>query len=229
MPSLLALCSAGALAAPAAGQITVNAAVGFALTWQDTGNNNGILEPGESARFSLTVIMTPGPGVPVTYTGGSATSGTLRGIASGFFDLSGTNSAEGAWTGRTIVQPWDIYGAHGTAADAGARLLDIRFGQAPPNNASINTTNPIISVFEGTWTPASYAVRTTQWAVLPGTSSGGVAARVFILPNGVGEIAENVICGASLGQAMIPIIPAPPGALVLWTAAGFAARRGRSR
>jgi hypothetical protein len=211
---------------------TTEATLHYQLSWQDIGNHNGVVEPGEWARFSLTVLMTPGVGAIIGFTGGSAATGALRGIGSGFIDLIGAGGAEGWWSNCTIDESWDLTGAglgHGTPANGGTQLRNIQFGQFPPGNQYVNTTNPIVAVFEGTWTPTSYAPRTTVWSLSPAVPSNGVPSSVVIRPNNSGNSVELAACLSELGPPLnIPIVPAPPGAILIACGAGLAPRRPRS-
>jgi hypothetical protein len=228
----LALAGLAAVPGMAFGQAsTTEATVSYALSWQDTGNNNGVVEPGEGAHFRLTVTMTPGVGTIVNYTGGLASSGALRGIASGFVDLNGTNNAAGAWSGTTIDEFFDLVPGglgHGTPAAGGSQLQNIQFGQFPVNNASVNTTNPIVNVFEGTWTPADYTSRVTLWNLAAALASGGNPSSVIIRPNNTGTTVESAISLSNLGGTIsVPIVPAPSSLALLGLGGLIAGRRRR--
>ena len=225
----LAAALAGASRCAAQFPATTEATLRYQLSWQDTGNHNGVVEPGEGARFSLTVLMTPGVGAIISYSGGGAATGALRGIGSGFIDLIGASGAQGVWTGMTIDENWDLTGAglgHGTPASGGAQLRNIQFGQFPVTNQYVNTTNPIVDVFEGIWTPASYAARTTGWSLSPAVPTNGIPSSVVIRPNNSGSPVEMVASLSDLGQPLsVPIVPAPPAAMLVGIAIVVAPRR----
>ena len=203
---------------------TPDAGATFSLRWIDSGNANGILEPGERAVLALDVSFTNQNGIasfapPI----GTFGSGTIRGLGSGFLDFHGAGGAQGAWNvdqlqGYGISSDWDIAElGNGTSANGGADLVNVQFGQFAPTPQAINTTNPIIRVWAGTWTPATYATRTVTFeprgAAAAGTFVSSVALRlsstnvwsIFLLP-------DNLMFGA----VTIPIVPAP------WSGAALA-------
>src|SRR5262245_31876643 len=90
--AILALTAVAGLASAASAQvITQNSTASFTLSFQDTGNNNGVVEPGESALITMSVSFT-GQNTIGTFSPpiGTFTSGTIRGLGAGFVDLNGT-------------------------------------------------------------------------------------------------------------------------------------------
>jgi hypothetical protein len=218
-----------AVAARCAAQLpsTTEATLRYQLSWQDTGNHNGIVEPGEGAAFSLTVLMTPTINTIIHYSGGFAGVGRLRGVGYCWFDLLGSGGCEGSWTDIIIDESWDIYPAgHGAPAGGGSELRGILFGQYVVTDVW-NTANPLIDVFRATWTPADYAPRTAGWTMAP---SNGVGSGVLVRPNNAGNWVELVQCLSDFGQPLsIPIVPAPPGAGAIALGGVVAAGRRRRR
>lgn len=210
-------------AAAHAQSFTTGASATFALRWAEhNGNDNGLLEPGESALLELDFSFT-GQNTVVSFAPpiGTFGSGTLRGLGWGWIDLRGTGGTQGTWNldqnqSYGVHPTWDL-----TAMGSGMVSPDrtgvdtIQFGQFV-NLAAVNTTNPIIAVWRALWTPDTYAPRTATFAfaippnVQPASAaivirlSGGLLADVFLPP-------QNIV----LGTVHIPIIPAPPSALIL--------------
>ena len=216
------------MAVAAHAQSTTASTVTFAFSWTEApgGNGDGIIEPGESAVIHLTVSFTnlnhtgtyspfpPGPG-----------SGTIRGFGSGFLDLDGTSNSGGNASGSWDVDPnlngygtnpaWDLVGnatGWGTSENGGANLANIQMGQFPLSNAAIVATTPIVDIWTGRWTPASYATRTVtfQSAV---ASGGDFGAGSILFQTSAGPV--GVSCPFNLGSVQIPIAPAPATALLL--------------
>src|SRR5262249_50981908 len=188
--TILALAAFAGLSGAASAQVptTQNSTVSFVLSFQDTGNHNGILEPGESALITMNVSFT-GQNTVGSFTPpvGSFSSGTIRGLATGFVDLNGTanngGNANGNWNVQDAIDPtWDLIGptGWGTPAAAGSNLQNIQFGQFPFSPDVINTQNPIDNVWHATWTPASLAVRTVTFTVGDGAASGGLGSAVEV-------------------------------------------------
>jgi hypothetical protein len=216
-----------ALASPAAAvaQIvtTQSSTVTFSLAWHESDANgaplpnpNGTLEPGEHALLQLTVSFTNQNTIgafspPV----GTFTSGTIRGLCAGFFDLLGTGSAAGSWFLDHAVDPvWDVVGppGWGTPTPAGDRLQNIQFGQFPMTPAAIITTNPILNIWHGVWTPTSYVSRTVRFACSEPASPAPNSAVLF-------ETSPTTLVSAfsltSFGSVSIPVVPVPASLLCL--------------
>jgi hypothetical protein len=224
----LALVASSASAQP----FTPDSTVHFSLTWEEfNGNGNGDLQEGESALIRLSVAFSDQNSIgsfspPV----GTFSSGTIRGFSAGFVDLLGTGSsgnANGSWNLDNAVLPeWDLLGppGYGTPTGGGSNLTNIQFGQFPPGANSINTTNPIHSIWQGIWTPASYTTRTVTFSLAAAIPSAGHPASVLfrIGSNGI----ASVFTPFELASVRIPVsVPAPSGLALLALAA--CARRRR--
>jgi hypothetical protein len=224
-----------ALAAAAAnGQTTTAASVAFGLTWDDNGNHNGVLEQGESAVLRLTVTMSPGVGTVIPFTGGQGgPTGTLRGVAAGFFDLQGAGGTQGTFNldpslGYGVDPTWDLVGPSGYGTPDGMGLLNIGFGQFPPGSAEVITTNPIVNVWSTMWTPASYSGRAVTFrpALATGGESGASAVVIRWGPlNGNIQFATSL---STFGVVNIPMVPAPAGVALLLCLGGAGSARRRS-
>jgi hypothetical protein len=231
----LLACSAGlAFGGAADGQSTSAATVAYSLAWEDNGNNNGVLEPGESAILRVTAAMTPGVNTVIPFVGGQGgPSGTLRGIASGIFDLTGTGGTQGAFNldplaGYGVNPIWDLFGPGGYGTPNGTGLMSIQFGQFPPGSTEVITTNPIVNVWSTLWTPASYSGRTVHFQGSAGGPGPGIASYVIIQWGPLNGNIQGASSLSSFSMVSIPIVPAPSGLGLLGVASAFAARRRRS-
>jgi hypothetical protein len=237
--------SAAGLAAPVFAQtpsFTSDTTISMPLFWSEVnGNNNGILEPGESAEIRMDVSFTNQFGVahfapPI----GTFSSGTIMGFGGGFLDLSGSGGASGAFflgnnplpqtnngtTGYGVRSGWRIVGSAspGSVNAAGTGVTEIQFGDFAGPPGFFVTTNPISRMYAILWTPADYSGRQVTFAAAGHSSptasiavdlSGGVNAPVFV------DAAH-----LNLGSITIPIAPAPPAAAAL-TFLALARRRRR--
>jgi hypothetical protein len=223
-----------ALAGAASGQSTIWATLNYSLSWQDNGNHDGLLAPGESAILHLTVTMTPPVGTVIPFTGGQGgPTGTLRAIASGFIDLTGTGGTQGAFdlnplAGYGVDPTWDLVGPAGYGTPNGTGLINIQFGQFS-SSSSTNTTNPLVNVWNAAWTPASYAPRTVTFGTAATTGSGGVASAVIIKWGPLNGNLQTVSCLSDFGTLQIPIVPAPPSVALLGIGGVVACTRPRRR
>jgi hypothetical protein len=217
---LLAGTSILALASGATGQsFTSDSSITFALRWSEhNGNNNGVLDPGESALLSLDVSFTNQNGLAsFTPPLGPFSAGIIRGLGSGYLDFHGSTPAQGSWNvdpqqGYGVAPDWDTtQNGEGTPANGGQDLLRIAFAQFDPTPASIITTNPVIAVWRGLWTPSSYEPRSVTFAsarsYAAGPSAGFIALRLSAT-----EVANVAVDPANLmfGSVMIPVVPALP-------------------
>jgi len=222
-----------AIAGAAFGQASTTAAsLAYSLAWQDTGNHNGVLEPGESALLHISVTMTPPVNTAIPFTGGQGgPTGTLLGIAYGFIDLTGTGGTEGSFnidplSGYGIDPTWDLLGPPGYGTPNGTGLINIQFGQFGDNT---NSTNPIVNVWSALWTPAGYTGRTVTFGTTVGTSAGGHASTVIMRWGPLHGNRQDASCLSDFGTLEIPIIPAPPGLALLGICGARACARPRRR
>jgi hypothetical protein len=225
-----------ALAGTAFGQgaTTTEATVSYTLSWQDTGNNNGVLEQGESAILHISASMSPAVNTVIGFSGGlGGPTGTLRGIASGFLDLTGTGGTQGTFNldplaGYGTDPTWDLIGPAGYGTPNGTGLLNIQFGQFPTGSSSVNTTNPIENVWTGVWTPSDYSSRNVVFGTTDGTAAGsGNASAVIIKWGALNGNIETATALSSFGSVTIPVVPAPSSLALLGLGGLIAGRRRR--
>ena len=225
-PHALAVASAAGLAAPALAQtpsFTSDTTISMPLSWSEVnGNNNGILEPGESAEIRMDLSFTNQFGLahfapPI----GTFSSGTILALGSGYIDINGAGGTEGAFTlvgpvnngtsGYGVRVGFRIVGSasHGSVNGAGTGITEIQFGQFPVEKPW--TLNPIQRLYAFLWTPSSYAARSVTFGV-SGHAPPAVASVMLDLDGSVGAYAYATQDHLSLGSVTIPIAPAPPAA-----------------
>ena len=210
----------------------------------DTGDNDGLLEPGESAIIEFDIAYT-GRNTVVSWSNSiqGQTTGTLRGLGGGFVDLVGTGGTAGSWgvdpadpggTGQ-MLQNIDFFISDGVTTANGIR--DIQFGQLPSTAAAIKTLGPFVPMFHALWTPASYADRLVsfngQAALAAGAFPFSVLSKTVFVPNPPGPDQQLVISAFTLqnsflGSGNIHIVPTP-SSLALLGLGGLVAGRRRRR
>lgn len=130
----LALCCAG-MASVASGQ----GAITYSWTVSDTGNGDGVLEPGEHALLTLWALMDPG----------------AVGFAGSIFEIAGDNEE---WQAGSIVRydnRLDQLSDDGNLQDDDA-ITNIEAFQLPPAfNPDFEASNPI-ALYELEWAPYRY-------------------------------------------------------------------------
>jgi hypothetical protein len=244
--SLIAAAGLAALAGTAQAQSTTAATVAYQLTWGDTGDNDGVVEPGESARVRMTVAFTPPSGTVIPYTpsGGGSGTGTLMGFGSAFVDfnlgnanggtLTTTGSTGGINNGRAGA--WAVVpGGNGTVV--GDTIINVQPAQFPfnsdpfdpdNNTTGVRTTNPISNIYTFVWTPASYATRTVNVGMAPSLASQGNAATVMLRVNPDTSIPPTAVAALfNFGALQIPVVPAPSSLALLGLGGLIAGRRRR--
>jgi hypothetical protein len=175
MKLALSALAAAALAGAAWGQQEL---VTYTISLTDSGgNNNGIVEPGESALFTVNISFAPPVGTPIPG------AGTVAGLSSIAFDLTADCEHTGTWCvdgfcgGR--APGWEL-GSPGTPQPNGD-LLECHAGQFVLPGLPPNSQNPVNAIWRGTWTPASFASRgTTTFSLRPAQSAGASHSALLI-------------------------------------------------
>jgi hypothetical protein len=141
-----------------------------------------MLEPGESARLSITALITPPIGSPATYSPPPSPGiGTIAGLSAIFLDLAvgsqfnPSPSGAGSWDFIHRAPGWAL-GSQGWPTTNGA-LTWIQAGQFTLPGNTANSANPINDIWQGVWTPASYSERNTVWQIFPGLADDGAPLR----------------------------------------------------
>jgi hypothetical protein len=235
------LAAAAGLAVRAAAQVpSFTSDSTMSMSWSEVnGNNNGILEPGESAEIRMSVSFTNQFGVaqfspPL----GTFTSGTILGHGSAFIDINGEGGTLGAFnlnnprnngtTGYGVRSGWIFQFGNGSVNASGSGITQIAFYQFPASPKLARTTNPIERVYAFLWTPSSYSNRTITFAAAGFSGAGSTIGAVYLdLDGSVGASVYLVPANLSFGRVSIPVAPAPASAAAL--ALATLARRGRRR
>lgn len=147
------------------------------VTWSEmlAGTNtpilapNGLLEPGEGAFIQVGMHAlrngTNAVGQVVTVNPGNHT-GPIRGMAHFVYDIAGSGAdATGTWNLRIISPIFNWFPNVGQVVEGGARVHSFNAAQIAHGGAIVDGTNPILTVWRGTWNPSSYAPRTVHFQV----------------------------------------------------------------
>lgn len=133
----------------------------FAGTTVPVSSPNGILEPGESLMFTLSISFDPpvgtivqSPLVPPPGFGPIAGFGSLSPV------LMGSGGAEGTWSNVFRPPEW-ILGGSGSGPSGSYYLL--RVGQLGLPGTIVNLSNPNPGIWRAVWTPGSYHERIVTW------------------------------------------------------------------
>jgi hypothetical protein len=237
MTNIRALLGGSALlacAGAAFGQASTTAAtLSYGLAWEDTGNHNGILEPGESAVLRISVTMAPAVNTVIPFSGGpGGPTGTLRGIGYGVIDVTGAGGTQGDFNmdpaaGYGVNPVWDLPGPGSNGSPNGTGVVNIEFGQFPTSDTTVITVNPIATLWSAAWTPSSYGARTVTFGTSFGSAGGpGGLSSVIMKWGPLNGNIMMVSCPSLYVTLDVPIIPAPSG-LVLVGAGVIACARAR--
>jgi hypothetical protein len=184
---------------------------------------NGMLEPGESARISISVLITPPIGSPATYPPppppGTGTLAGFGGMRINLLTKGPGNPAvagAGSWYGITRDPAWSLGTSVGWPQGSGSIVEDIIAGQYVPPGMTANSANPITDIWRGNWTPTSFTGRSVSWATAPGY--GEIPLAILIRygtdPAGHPMYVGKIVPG-TYGSTTIPIIPAPASLFAL--------------
>jgi len=191
---------------------------------------NGVVEPGEGARILFSAGFVPGVGSPVTYQAPPAPGfGTVAGLGSVFFDLFGSGMAQGSWSHLRVSSGWNGMPI-GIPLPDGSGVAQISVGQFVLPGGTPNPSNPVVDMWYGVWTPASYTPRVVTFQSQASPASQGSHSSILI-EYGRGPENEPLIVGrfieGQFGSVQVPIgIPAP-GGLALLGLAPLGCRRKR--
>jgi len=194
---------------------------------------NGMVEPGEGVRLSLTALITPGIGSVVTYQSPPPPGyGRLAGLSLVYFDLLGTSVSGGTWSVNRR-NPGGVNWALGPPGtpEANGNLSAGAAGQFILPGAIANSTNPVNNIWVMTWTPSDYTSRSASFQSQAAAASQGNHSGILIEygedphqdPQYVGRFIDGVFGNSS----PIPIVPAPGAAVLLGL--GLLAATGRRR
>lgn len=169
---------------------------------------DGILQPGEAARLSVTLSFTP-VGTPVVYQspppGGVAPVAGLEGTV---FDIAANNALGGTWS-FVGVSPGFEGGLISVGASGSARQCMV--GQTPASGAFPIPDNPLQNVWHAVWNPPSYSERQVAFqAQAPngGGSPSNLWVYVGLNPNGI-PVFASANASASYSGVQISVVPSP--------------------
>jgi hypothetical protein len=231
-PSILAALGASSSLACAQAQSNPPVTVTYHLSWTEVSATapyapvatpNGLLEPGEGARFAFNASYTPGHGTPLTYPtsllAGSSGAGTLGGFWSGSLDLTG-NAGPGVWivnqnttpSGNPnrlgLIPPFTagFPTASGTPNSDGSAIQNINpfiFG----DSSFLNSVTPTTTMWRGLWIPTNYQFRTSTFSLGPG--SLGLPTQVYAWDQSI-SFPVVINANAAFTSVVLPLIPSPP-------------------
>ena len=238
--SLAGLLAAAGLASAAGAQTTPYSTATFQVVYLGDrgGNNNGIIEPGESALLGIDVDWT-GLNTTATFSPPYAgySSGTIRGHAGGYVDLVGTGGrTDGLWdsdpngSNAYGVQNGAFIVTGGNGTPSGNDLIDIQWAQIPDNTLGMVHSASFHEMWLGLWTPASYEPRTVGFNLRGAGAAGPYIASVLIrIPPGQAYTRAYMPTSSTtlLGIGGIQIVPAP-STLSFLALFGVLARRRRT-
>lgn len=223
----------------AAGSAQAQELASYSLTFTEVvaGTNtpvaspNGLIEPGEGARLSLTIEFSPPVGSTITYTPPPLPgTGTVAGLASIVVDLLSQPSSPGTWNSVGRPAAWTL-GDAGNPDLNGVGWQNAGAGQFVLPGQTANATNPVSNIWFGVWNPASYAPRSVTWQSAAG--QGPNDHTTILVQHGVGPTGNPLYVSRAInpgqfGSVVVPIVPAPGiGAVVL--GGGCLALRRRRR
>lgn len=212
---------------------TVRAQVGRAdltLDWMEVlagtstpvASPNGILEPGEAARFSVSIAFSPiGTQVPYFPLGTAPVAGFQR---TGF-GVSPTTVFGGSWDSFGVTG--GFLGSLGVPLPDGSLAFCNVRQPLPPVGSSPIATNPLINVWSANWVPPSYAV--SQVAFRLNIVFDDYAKLFVFIGNDPGGNPQfgTVEAISTFGQdVQVSIAPSPAGLLVAMALVPWL-RRGR--
>lgn len=191
----------------------------FSISWNDTGNKNGLVEPGEKAEGKITIAFDPPAGGTVTFPNGAkAEVKALKDVTLGLLTMQ--NGASG-FLNWTRPDPW-IKGSAPTTLGPGEILWIESFQLGPAFTPNPDLSNPahVLTIF---WDPqGNYTPREVKYYV------DGIGSNIF----------TQIIGDPSWNSAMIfealdspitsfQVVPAPGLGTCVLMASGLLLRRRR--
>jgi hypothetical protein len=206
----------------------------YAGTTTPVANPNGMIEPGESALFRMTISFAPGVGGTVQTPHGPGTVEGFNGFVARWWSL--TAGGAGEWSHLALAPGWGPYSGELFPGMNGSMLHLIGPLQLPSPTIPLNPANPIDDIWQGVWTPHSYVPRTQEWILTPdGGGVGNVFGRLWAQYGTDPVTGDPLLWSVEIPRAnvvspIVPvqIIPAPGSGLAL-AIAGLAAARRRRR
>jgi hypothetical protein len=193
---------------------------------------NGLLEPGEGARFEINASISPPPGTYVSYpppTGGSSGAGHIGGFWSGDLNLTGSagaGSSAGSWIlsantsppgdpNRLGVIPPFAAGfpfANGYVNSNGSGVTDIQPAQFGPDSMLLNSANPTPVLWRGIWRPDIWLPRGVLFELSPGTL--GIPSSVYAVDFTV-TLPISLQASSTYSGITVQVVPSPAAVVLL--------------
>lgn len=193
----------------------------FASTHAPVGSPNGVLDPGEAARVSISFSFTA-VGTPVSYQWPTPGVAPVAGLSNSSFNLIATAALGGTWTQPTV--PSGFEGILGLPGPDGSALICLLSQQV-----MAHSTNPLINAWSAVWTPPTYSARTVGFQIQQLT--GSPELRPLNLWVDLGPPSNpsfgTAMASGDYGSVQIPVVPGPSILALLGLIAPFAARRRR--
>ena len=183
-----------------AGMAAVASAQTMTISWMvtDSGNNDGVIEPGETAALTMYASMDPG----------------ATGFAGSIYDILGT----GNWDTGTVDANINFLASLSDDGQLQGNndITDIESFQLPPLfNPDFNANNPI-ALYQILWTPSDYSARTVSG------ETSHINFDVYTDDFGTSEGYRGDVSGFSFD-----VVPAPASMALLGLGGLVAGRRRR--
>jgi len=193
----------------------------FSVEWSDSGNQNGLVEPGELALGKIFVAFDPPAGSTIIFPGGGPphTVKALSYAAIGFLwtENGDTGKLDGSWTAPFGPLSGPVYGGNQNITFLECWQPPIQLYPTP------NTSNPA-HIFTFTWDPlGNYTPRQVTYYV------DGISTKVYAEP----ETTPDFWVGAALYESFdsaptsFQVVPAPGGATSMLIASSLLLHRRR--
>lgn len=172
-------------------------------------NPNGILEPGESVLFRVSVSFDPPVGSQLPYPGGI---GTVAGFGGSHFSWRWTGNIQGTWGQYAAAPGFQLFPDPNGFWGASQPI--------PTYPAVPSPINPV-PLWEVVWTPASYEPRQVSHWIQGISGTGGSWLTAIMLQTGIDpttghpQYANTNFAPTMLNTVQIPIIPSPGAAIPL--------------
>ncbi len=188
----------------------------YSLNWSEViegtttpvGSPNGILEPGESARFKVSIDFTP-IGTLVPYN--PPLLAPVAGLYFAPFALGATVSQVGVvWSNFQVNQGFDgdPGGEIPTGALAGCRVIQ----PFPAPGLNPISTDPLLEVWQINWTPPSYDPHWVTYRIGFVSEGNDLFVRTGTNPNTYDIVSASINLGIPVN---VPIAPSPGATGVL--------------
>ncbi len=186
---------------------------------------NGILEPGEAVRFSISISFTP-VGTLLPYFPPPGFMAPVAGFQRTGFGISPTTFSGGSWDAFGVTPGFS--GSLGSSLPDGSLAFCSVWQPNPPVGSSPIATNPLINVWGANWTPSGYSPG--QVAFSPSVVSGDYPHLFLNIgsdPGGNPQFGTVVVSSTFGPTVQVPIAPSPGSCFVVLSVLPWWARRAQ--